>query len=126
MIHRRASFSRHTVMKVLLRVLLFFTVLQASPAADTKPNIVFLFADDFGWADLACYGHPYARTPNIDRLATEGTKLMQFYATGVTCCPSRTGFMTSWLPARYPTYPANGGFADRVTITELLKKAGYA
>lgn len=113
-------------MRTILVALAAILCLQASFAAEKRPNIVFLFADDFGWADLGCYGHPYARTPNIDKLSTEGTKFMQFYATGVTCCPSRTGFMTSWLPARYPTYPANGGFADRVTVTELLKKAGYA
>src|SRR5436190_2982854 len=116
MIGRIASFSRHTAMRTLLLALSSLVILQTSFAAEKRPNIVFLFADDFGWGDLGCYGHPYARTPNIDRLSTEGTKFMQFYATGVTCCPSRTGFMTSWLPARYPTYPANGGFADRVTI----------
>jgi N-acetylgalactosamine-6-sulfatase len=125
MIGRIASFSRHTAMKTLLFALSSLVILQASFAAENKPNIVFLFADDFGWGDLGCYGHPYARTPNIDKLSTEGTKFMQYYATGVTCCPSRTGFMTSWLPARYPTYPANGGFADRVTITELLHNNGY-
>lgn len=96
----------------------------AEPRA-AKPNIVFLLADDSGYGDFGCYGHPYARTPNIDRLASEGTRFTQFYATGATCCPARTGLMTSKFPATYPVYPANGGFADRVTITELLKKAGY-
>jgi arylsulfatase A-like enzyme len=97
-----------------------------SKAAQRPPNIVFLFADDMGWGDLGCYGHPYSRTPNVDGLAREGTRFRQFYATGVTCCPSRTGFMTSKFPATYAKYPANGGFGDRVTITELLKKRGYA
>ncbi len=54
-------------------------------AAARPPNIIFLFADDLGWGDLACYGHPYAKTPNLDRLASEGTRFTQFYATGVTC-----------------------------------------
>jgi arylsulfatase A-like enzyme len=99
----------------------------ATFAADpTRPNIVFLFADDLGWGDLACYGHPYAKTPHLDKLASEGTRFLQCYATGVTCCPSRTGFMTSKLPATYAKYPAGGGFGERVTITELLKKRGYA
>lgn len=96
----------------------------ATPAA--KPNIVFLLADDLGAADLHCYGHPYARTPNIDSLAHDGTRFTQYHATGSTCCPTRCGLMTSWHPARYSTYPANGGYADRLTITELLKKHGYA
>ncbi len=96
-------------------------------AADAKqPNIVFLLADDLGGGDLHCYGHPYSRTPNIDSLASDGTRFMQFNSTGATCCPARTGLMTSKFTATYPTYPANGGFADRVTITELLKKHGYA
>jgi N-acetylgalactosamine-6-sulfatase len=90
------------------------------------PNIVFLLADDLGGSDLHCYGHPYARTPQIDSLAKDGTRFMQFYATGATCCPTRTGLMTAKFPATYPTYPANGGFAQRMTITELLKKQGYA
>ncbi len=94
--------------------------------AQSKPNIVFLLADDLGTTDLHCYGHPYARTPNIDSLARDGTRFTQYQATGATCCPARTGLMTSWFPARYATYPANGGFAERVTITELLKKNGYA
>ncbi|MCX7411191.1 MAG: sulfatase-like hydrolase/transferase [Planctomycetales bacterium] len=67
-----------------------------------------------------------SRTPNMDSLAREGTRFTQFYATGATCCPTRTGLMTSKFPATYPTNPANSGFANRVTITELLKKQGYA
>lgn len=110
---------------------LFITLLLTATnafAADTakQPNIVFLLADDLGGGDLHCYGHPYARTPNIDSLAHDGTRFTQYHATGATCCPTRTGLMTSWFPARYPIYPANGGFANRVTITELLKKNGYA
>ena len=99
---------------------------SVAPGESSRPNIVFLFADDLGYGDLGCYGHPYAQTPHIDRLAQEGTRFTQFYVTGVTCCPSRTGFMTSRFPARFATYPAVGGFGDRVTVTELLKKAGYA
>lgn len=112
-------------------VLLLATLLLAPVGAlfatePSKPNIVFLLADDLGGSDLHCYGHPYSRTPNIDSLARDGTRFTQFYATGATCCPTRTGLMTSKFPATYPTYPANGGFANRVTITELLKKQGYA
>jgi len=93
--------------------------------ANNTPNIVFLFADDLGYGDLACYGHPYAKTPALDQLAAEGTRFTQFYVTGVTCNPSRTGLMTGLFPARFPKYAANFGFGDRVTITELLKKHGY-
>jgi arylsulfatase A-like enzyme len=98
----------------------------AAPGLPATPNIVFLLADDLGRGDLHCYGHPYARTPHIDSLARDGTRFLQYHATGATCCPARTGLMTSKFPATFPTYPANGGFADRVTITALLKKQGYA
>jgi arylsulfatase A-like enzyme len=97
----------------------------SSIAASKPPNIVFLLADDLGGGDLRCYGNPYSRTPNIDSLARDGTRFTQYYATGATCCPTRTGLMTAKFPATYPVYPANGGFKDRVTITELLKKQGY-
>ncbi|SVE53616.1 uncharacterized protein METZ01_LOCUS506470, partial [marine metagenome] len=63
-----------------------------------KPNIIFLFADDLGYGDLSCYGHPYAKTPALDKLAKEGTRFTQAYVTGVTCCPSRTGMMTGKFP----------------------------
>jgi N-acetylgalactosamine-6-sulfatase len=96
---------------------------EAAPAS--RPNIVFILADDFGYADLKCYGHPYARTPNLDRLAAEGTRFTQFYMTGVTCCPSRTGLMTGKFPATFREYPAGAGFGTRVTVTELLKARGY-
>ena len=91
-----------------------------------KPNIVFFFCDDLGYADVGCYGHPYAKTPAIDRLASQGTRFTQRYVTGVTCNPSRTGLMTGIYPARYPKYAADSGFGDRVAVTELLKQHGYA
>jgi arylsulfatase A-like enzyme len=109
-------------MKLILLLLLLTTSLQAAD----KPNILFLLADDLGGGDLHCYGNPYSRTPNIDSLAKDGTRFTHYYATGATCCPTRTGLMTAKFPATYATYPANGGFKDRVTITELLKKQGYA
>ena len=93
--------------------------------AKQPPNIVLLFADDLGYADLACTGHPYATTPVLDKLASEGAMFTQHYATGTTCCPSRTGLMTGRHPARYEKYPADYGYSGRTTITELLKTRGY-
>ena len=110
----------------LLLAVLLAPLVTVHAAEPSRPNIVFLLADDLGRGDLHCYGHPYARTPNIDSIARDGTRFMQYHATGSTCCPSRTGLMTSKWPASYPTYPANGGFANHVTITELLKRQGYA
>lgn len=114
-------------MKVLSAlVLLLAAATRAAEVSAPPPNIIFILADDAGYADFGCYGHPYSRTANIDSLARDGTRFTQFYATGVTCCPARTGLMTSRWPASFSTYPAIGGFGERVTVTELLKGAGYA
>ncbi|WP_395749632.1 sulfatase [Prosthecobacter sp.] len=112
-------------MKLFLLATLALTLSLSCGAAD-KPNIIFILADDFGWGDPHCYGHPYAQTPNLDKLAADGTRFTKFHATGVTCCPARTGLMTGKFPATFQKYPASFGFGTRVTITELLKKNGYA
>ena len=59
--------------------MLFCLALSAVALANEKPNIVFILADDLGYADLGCYGHPYARTPTLDRLARDGTRFTQAY-----------------------------------------------
>src|SRR5690606_22366004 len=55
------------------------TVAAADDADAKRPNIVFILADDLGWGDLGCYGHPHIKTPNLDRLAAEGTLFTNFY-----------------------------------------------
>lgn len=69
--------------------------------AAEKPNILFIFADDWGWGDLSCHGHPYVKTPHIDRLASEGTDFHRFTVASGVCSPSRTAVMTGHFPARY-------------------------
>lgn len=96
------------------------------PCTANPPNIVFILADDLGFGDLACYGHPYAQTPELDKLASEGTLFRRFYVTGMVCCASRTGFMTSRHPASFAKYMSDYGFGGRVTVTQLLKQAGYS
>ena len=73
----------------------------APARAAEKPNILFIFADDWGWGDLSCHGHPYVKTPNIDRLAREGTDFHRFTVASGVCSPSRTAVMTGHFPARY-------------------------
>src|SRR5262249_5721752 len=72
----------------LVPAILAWACIAAISFAAEKPNVVFILADDLGYADLACYGHPYARTPALDNLAREGTAFRNFHVTGVTCCPS--------------------------------------
>ena len=58
------------------------------------PNIVLIFADDLGWSDLGCYGHPYHRTPNLDQLAKEGMRFTNGYAGAPICSASRASLLT--------------------------------
>src|SRR4051812_14873763 len=60
----------------------------------SRPNMIFILADDLGWGDLSCYGRPDYRTPNLDRLAAEGTKFTDAYAASAICTPTRCGFIT--------------------------------
>ncbi len=98
---------------------------QPTASAADRPNIVFILADDLGYGDVKCYGHPYARTPHLDRLAEQGTRFTQYYSNGATCCPARTALMTGRFAATFKKYPADFGFGRCVTVTELLKQQGY-
>ena len=79
-------------MKPLLAILFFALLASSLPAA--QPNIVFILADDMGYGDLGCYGHPEAKTPVIDQLARDGVRFSQHYANGPECSPTRTAFLT--------------------------------
>ncbi|WP_436717337.1 sulfatase-like hydrolase/transferase [Roseiconus lacunae] len=111
---------------------------EQSDGAD-RPNILFIFTDDWGWGDLGCHGHPYLKTPNIDRLAREGTDFHRFTVASGVCSPSRTAVMTGHFPARYNIdghfaavrSNANRGMPDWLdpktpTIPRMLQSAGYA
>jgi arylsulfatase A-like enzyme len=103
-----------------------------------RPNVVFIFADDLGWADLGCYGNRQIKTPNLDKLAQQGMLFTQFYVNGSVCSPSRTSIMTSHFPARHCVH---GHFAAHKQneargmpdwldpkvhiLTRLLQQAGY-
>ena len=65
------------------------------------PNVIFILADDLGWGDLGCYGHRDIKTPNLDRLASQGSLFTQFYVNNPVCSPSRTAFTTGHFPARH-------------------------
>ncbi len=95
----------------------------------TRPNIVIILADDLGYGDLSCYGHPLIRTPNLDKLATEGQRWTNFYAASPLCNPSRTALMTGRLPIRIHRTGRNA-WADlppsEITIAEMLKAEDYA
>ncbi len=72
----------------------------AAQRSKKRPNFVIIYADDLGYGDLGCFGHPTIRTPNLDRMAVEGAKLTQFYSAASICTPSRAALMTGRLPIR--------------------------
>ena len=124
----------------LVAIVIFFVFTVAAHAQDVpKPNVIFILADDLGWGDLACYGHPLIKTPNLDGLAREGTLFTQFYVCGSVCSPSRCAFFTGQYPARhrihghYATPEQNEArgmsqFLDPAVpnLASLLRTAGYA
>ena len=95
------------------------------------PNVVLLFADDLGYGDLGCYGHPNIRTPNLDRLAVDGIRLTSFYSAAPSCTPSRAALLTGRYPLRVglphvlgPSSTA-GIPSSELTIAEGLRELGY-
>ncbi|GHB75097.1 N-acetylgalactosamine-6-sulfatase [Persicitalea jodogahamensis] len=128
--------------KVIKRPLLsFFLVLAVSTITYAQqPNIIFVFADDWGFGDLGCYGNKEVSTPNLDKLATQGTRYTQFHVTSGVCSPSRSSVITGHFPARHRIH---GHFAGNevnarrgmpnwldenlpVCLPREMQRAGYA
>lgn len=116
---------------------------HANAASPRPPNVVFILADDLGWADLACYGADLHQTPHLDQLAREGVRFTQAYAMPV-CSPSRAAILTGRHAARLhltiwregavtpnrnekllPAAAVPDLSLDETTIAEVLKAAGY-
>ena len=105
-----------------------------------RPNILFILADDLGWADLSCYGRPDYETPSLDRLAKQGVRFTNAYSAAPVCTPTRVGFHTGRYPARLPVgleepIHERGALGERLkttgiplthpTVSSLIKNAGY-
>ena len=117
----------------LLRAAFAILLLTAAAAkAGTQPNILLIYVDDLGYGDLGSYGHPVLQTPNIDKLASEGMRLTNYYAPSALCSPSRAGLLTgrhpyrtgieSWIPEDSGVYLRD----EEITLAEVLRTAGYA
>lgn len=130
-----------TAATIVVACLLTAAVAQvvAAPAAEARqPNVIFVLTDDQGWGDAAAWGHPYYKTPNLDRLTREGRRFAQFYVANPVCSPSRAAFMTGRYPARFRIH---GHFATHElnearampdwldphvpTLTRQMQVAGY-
>ena len=117
---------------------LFLCLLGGSLVAATPPNIVFIYCDDLGFGDLACHGHPRIQTPNLDRLAREGTDFWSFTVVNPVCSPSRTGIVTGQFPSRWGVHQHFATHDQNVArnmpdwldpkaplLPRVLKQAGY-
>jgi len=113
-------------------MVLFLIMMRCIPAraADNKPNIVYIVADDLGWKDVGYHGSDI-KTPNIDKLAEDGARLEQFYAQPM-CTPTRAALMTGRYPFRYglqtlviPSSHTYGLATDEWLLPQALKEAGY-
>jgi len=129
---------------VLRRSLGLLTVLTAGAAVPSRPNLIFIMADDLGYTDVACFGSKYYETPNIDRLASQGTKFTNFHQ-HQNCTPTRAALMSGQYSARTGAYTVGGTDRfdwsrrplrpvdnqpnlplDRIILPQALKSAGYA
>ena len=117
--------------RFLLLLTIFIVVISR---AQPRPNIIYIMADDLGYADLSSYGRMDYKTPNLDKLASQGMKFTNAYSGAPVCTPTRVAFMTGRYPARTPV-----GLREPLTVNDtaigltpefpslatLLKKAGY-
>ena len=103
---------------------------KKTPAVD-RPNFVVIFTDDQGYQDIGCFGSPTIKTPNLDRMATEGMKFTDFYSAASICSPSRAALMTGCYPPRVGItrvlFPRDNIGLDpgEITIADILKGRGY-
>src|SRR5215203_1712422 len=118
----------------LLFFAFFFQTLSAQK--ESRPNIIYIMADDLGYADLSCYGRKDYQTPNLDKLCAQGVKFLNAYAAAPVCTPTRVAFMTGRYPARievglhepldWSTKDSIIGLSPEIpSMPALLKQAGY-
>jgi arylsulfatase A-like enzyme len=99
--------------------------------AETKPNIVLIYADDIGYGDLSCYGATAVKTPNLDRLARRGVRFTDAHSSSATCTPSRYTMLTgeyAWRRKGTGVLPGDARLIldpERLSLPGMLKKAGY-
>lgn len=114
------------------------TASQQESVKKNYTNFVVIFADDLGYGDLGCYGHPTIKTPNLDQMAIEGQRWTNFYVAANVCTPSRGALLTGRYPVRLGLAPvethrgvffpdSDGGLpTDEVTIAKMLKSKDYS
>src|SRR3954451_18221427 len=127
----REKFSRRRLLGDFAAALVADNLSQVLSAAESRPNIVLIYADDVGYGDLGCYGATAVRTPNIDSLAGGGLRFTNAHSPSATCTPSRYALMTgqyAWRKLGTAILPGDARLIigrDQLTIPGMLQKAGY-
>uniref|UniRef100_A0A8B9U038 Arylsulfatase G n=1 Tax=Anas zonorhyncha TaxID=75864 RepID=A0A8B9U038_9AVES len=115
-----------------LAVLLLAVLLRAPPAAQGRPSFMVILADDLGWGDLGANWAQTKETPNLDELAAQGTRFVDFHSAASTCSPSRASLLTGRLGARngvthnFAITSLGGLPLNETTLAEVLQAAGYS
>jgi arylsulfatase A len=96
----------------------------------TQPNILIVLVDDLGYGDLGCYGHPYIKTPHLDRFAQQGVRMTDMHSAATVCSPARAALLTGRNPYRSGFYNITGFFGatlqrQEITLPQLLQQQGY-
>lgn len=134
----------HRIAIVALAILALCFARESFADDSVKPNIVLINVDDLGWADLACQGSKFYKTPNVDRLASQGMRFTNAYASASNCAPSRACMLTGQYGPRHGVYTVNNSdrgkaknrkliptrnttsiAKDNLTIADVLNSAGY-
>jgi arylsulfatase A-like enzyme len=123
--------SPEELMNLIVSILLVLITIAAQAFGSEKPNILFILTDDQRWDSLGCYGNRVIKTPNFDRLASQGARLDAFYVAAPLCCPSRATFLSGLYPHQ-TGITSNGAVGSRpdfspgtMTIAGYLKQADY-
>ncbi len=119
--------------KILLAIIVamgsaFYSEMTSAAELPEKPNIIYIMVDDLGYGDLGCYGQKMIQTPNIDKMASEGVRLSDYYAGCTVCRPSRLSLWTG-MHMGHTAISSNASYQfqnKEPTVASLLKKAGYA
>lgn len=131
--------TKSVITRILIAGGVWLTMVSAMSAAQTgqRPNVIIVLADDLGYGDLACFGHPKFKTPTLDRMAAEGARLTQFNTPAPFCAPTRASLLTGRYPFRCGMtanpapdfggqYTKLGMPTSEITLGQLFQGAGYA
>src|SRR6187551_424132 len=126
----------NTLDRCLIPISLLIFCLVSIEGLAQRPNIIYIMTDDMGYGDLSCYGQVNYKTPNLDKLASQGVKFVNAYAAAPVCTPTRVAFMTGRYPARTPVGlmeplrspkldGAYGLTPNFPSLPSLMKQSGY-